>query len=324
MQHDFQSFRGAGAVPHFHSGRWLWRVSLAGAVLAAALPGPCRAQGGASAGDWSAVDRAIGRSGNAQPGEVQKYSFPRGDLHVTVAGVSVKPAFALGSWIAFKRMSGPGGEAMVMGDLVLTEAEVPVVVAKLQAGGVQQTALHNHLQHESPRVMYLHIEGRGEPAKLAEVIRTALAATRTPPAATPPQGAPPFPLDTAALGRALQRSGTVNGGVYQASVPRAEPVQAEGMEIPPAMGVATAINFQPTGDGKAAVTGDFVLTAEEVNPVLRTLKEERIAVTALHSHMLTEEPRLFFMHFWANDDAIRLARGLRMALGHTKSKSPAP
>src|SRR6185503_9863551 len=117
-------------------------------------------------------------------GEVQKYSFPRGDLHVTVAGVALKPALALGSWVAFKRMDSSGSEAMAMGDLVLTETEVPAVVARLQAGGVRQTALHNHLQHESPRVMYLHIEGRGEPAKLAEVIRTALATTKTPPAAT--------------------------------------------------------------------------------------------------------------------------------------------
>jgi Domain of Unknown Function (DUF1259) len=324
MRYDFQAFQDASPVPQPPSGRWLWRGPLAGAVLAAALPVLAHAQGGASTGDWSAVDRAIGRSGKALPGEVQKYGFPRGDLHVTVAGVVVKPALALGSWVAFKRMGTTGGESMAMGDLVLTEAEVPLVVAKLQAGGVQQTALHNHLQHESPHVMYLHIEGRGEPAKLAEVIRTALATTGTPPAATPPQGAPPFPLDTAALGRALERSGTVNGGVYQVSVPRADPVRAEGMEIPPAMGVATAINFQPTGNGKAAITGDFVLTADEVNPVLRTMEEQGIAVTALHSHMLTEEPRLFFMHFWANDDAMRLARGLRMALERTKSKPAAP
>jgi hypothetical protein len=322
MRYDIRSLLVAESVRRLNSGRWRWGVPLAAAVLAvAAQPGLGHAQAGGSAGDWAAVDRALGRPGKAQPGGVQKYSFPRGDLHVTVGGVAVNPALALGSWVAFKRMGSSGGEAMAMGDLVLTEAEVPAVVAKLQAGGVQQTALHNHLQHESPRVMYLHIEGRGEPAKLAEVIRTALATTKTPPAATPPQGAPPFPLDTAALGRALQRSGTVNGGVYQVSVPRAEPVGAEGMEIPPAMGVATAINFQPTGNGKAAVTGDFVLTAEEVNPVLRTLEQQGIAVTALHSHMLTEEPRLFFMHFWANDDALRLARGLRMALEQTKAKA---
>jgi uncharacterized protein DUF1259 len=324
MRYDFQFPQHASPVSHHDSGRWMWRIPLAGAVLAVALPGLVHAQGAASAGDWSAVDQAIGRSGKAQPGEVQKYGFPRGDLHVTVAGVVVTPTLALGSWVAFKRIEGTGGEAMVMGDLVLTEAEVAAVVAKLQAGGIQQTALHNHLQHESPRVMYLHIEGRGEPAKLAEVIRTALATTRTPPAAAPSGGAPPFPLDTAALGRALQRSGSVNGGVYQVSVPRAEPVRAEGMEIPPAMGVATAINFQPTGNGKAAVTGDFVLTADEVNPVIRTMEQQGIAVTALHSHMLTEEPRVFFMHFWANDDAMRLARSLRIALEHTKSKPPTP
>jgi hypothetical protein len=288
-----------------------------------AQPEPGHAQGADNATAWATVDRALGRPGNAHPGEVQKYSFPRGDLHVTVGSVAVQPALALGSWVAFKRMGGSGGEVMAMGDLVLSEAEVPAVVAKLQAGGIQQTALHNHLQHESPRVMYLHIEGRGDPAKLAEVIRAALATTKTPAAAPAPQGAPPFPLDTAALARALQRSGSVTGGVYQVSVPRAEPVRAEGMEIPPAMGVATAINFQPTGNGKAAATGDFVLTADEVNPVLHTLEQQGIAVTALHSHMLTEEPRLFFMHFWANEDALRLARGLRMALDQTKTKPAA-
>jgi uncharacterized protein DUF1259 len=325
MRYDMRFPFVAESVRHLYPGRWRWGVPLTAAVLAmAARPGVGHAQGGAGGGDWSAVDRAIGRPGKAQPGEVQKYSFPRGDLHVTVDRVLVKPALALGSWVAFKRMGNSTGEAMAMGDLVLTEAEVPAVVAKLQAGGVQLTALHNHLEHESPRVMYLHIEGRAEPAKVAEVIRTALAATRTPPASTPPLAAPPFPLDTAALGGTLQRSGTVNGGVYQVSVPRADPVRADGMEIPPAMGVATAINFQPTGDGKAAVTGDFVLTAEEVNPVLRTLQQQGIAVTALHSHMLTDEPRLLFMHFWANDDALRLARALRMALEQTKSKPAAP
>jgi uncharacterized protein DUF1259 len=318
-------FLHAVIVRRFYPGRWPWSLSLVAAALAvAARPGLGHAQGGAGAGDWSAVDRAIGRSGKAQPGEVQRYSFPRSDLHVTVAGIAVKPALALGSWVAFKRGGGSGGEAMAMGDLVLTEAEVPAVVTKLQAGGIQQTALHNHLQHETPRVMYLHIEGRGNPVRLAEVIHAALATTKTPATAPPVQAGPPFPLDTAALARALRRSGTVTGGVYQVSVPRAEPIRAEGMELPPAMGVATAINFQPTGGGKAAVTGDFVLTAEEVNPVLRTLEQHGIAVTALHTHMLTEQPRLLFMHFWANDDALRLAQGLRTALERTNSKPAVP
>jgi hypothetical protein len=210
-----------------------------------------------------------------------------------------------------------------MGDLVLTEAEIPAVVARLQDGGVHQTALHNHLQRERPRIMYLHIEGRGDPVKLAGTIRTALAATKTPAAGPAADAGARFGLDTTALVRELQRHGTVNGGVYQVNVPRSEPVRAGGMEVPPAMGVATVINFQPTGAGKAAIAGDFVLRPDEVNPVLRTLKEHGIAITALHSHMLTEEPRLLFMHFWANDDALRLARGLRAALEHTKSKPAA-
>ena len=324
MRYDFRFLHIAGSARSIHHRGCRWGLAVAAAALAmAAHPGVGHTQAGASAGDWSGVDRALGRPGKAQPGEVQKYSFPRSDLHVTVGGVAVKPALALGSWVAFKRTGGPGSVAMVMGDLVLTEAEVPPVVAKLQAGGVQQTALHNHLQHESPRVMYLHIEGRGDPAKLARTIHTALATTQTPAAAPAGQPAPAFPLDTAAMARELQYHGTVTGGVYQVSVPRASPVRVEGMEVPPSMGVATAINFQPTGNGKAAITGDFVLTADEVNPVLRTFEQQGIAVTALHSHMLTEEPRLFFMHFWANDNALRLARGLRKAIEQTKAKPAA-
>jgi hypothetical protein len=294
---------------------------LAATLLGLALwPDPGHAQDPGQAGGWAALDRALGRPGKAQPGEVQKYSFPRSDLRVTVAGATVKPALALGSWVAFKRTGGSGANVMAMGDLVLTEDEVSTVIAKLQAGDIRQTALHNHLQRESPRVMYLHIEGHGDPVKLGEAIRSALAATRTPAPAPTRDGPSAFLLDTTALAKELQRRGSVTGGVYQLSVPRAEPIRAEGMEIPPAMGVATVINFQPTGAGKAAVTGDFVLTADEVNPVLRSLERHGIAVTALHSHMLTEEPRLLFMHFWADDDALRLARGLRTALEHTKSK----
>ena len=285
-------------------------------VLAIAL-GIVPGLAGTQSGDWSAVDHALGRPGKAQPGEVQKYSFPRGDLRVTVGDVTVKPALALGSWVAFKRTAVGANEAIVMGDLVLTESEVPAVVSKLQDGNIRQTALHNHLQRESPPVMYLHIEGRGDPAKLAQAIHTALGTTKTPPAAPAAQNAE-FPLDTAQLAKALGHGGTVNSGVYQVSVPRKDLVRMDGMEIPPSMGVATAINFQPTGPGKAAVTGDFVLTAAEINPVIRALRDGGIAVTALHSHMLGEEPRLFFMHFWANDDAGSLAHTLRTALDRTK------
>ncbi len=286
--------------------------------------------------EWAATQQVLGGKGAMQPGDVLKFSFPRTDLHVTADGVAIKPGFALGSWIAFKRM-GAGTSAMAMGDLVLTEDEVEPVMLALQRGGVEQTALHNHVLHESPRIMYMHIAGHGDPAKIAQTVRTALGASKTPLAAasaTPGDAGdaggagPPAPqtaaleLDTAGIARTLGVAGKVNGGIYQVSAPRAERVTEGGMEIPASMGVATAINFEPTGGGKAAITGDFVMTAAEVNPVIRALREHGIQVTALHNHMLTESPRLFFMHFWANDDAVTLARGLRAALDQTSARRP--
>lgn len=263
----------------------------------------------------------MGRSGAMQPGNVLKFSFPRSDLQVTASGVSLKPAFALGSWVAFRKVSG--GHTMAMGDLVLTEDEVSSVMRALQAGGVAQTALHNHVLHESPRVMYMHIAAHGEGASIAETIHRALGNTHTPLGApAPPTTSGTIDLDTTAIARALGYAGKINGGVYQVSVPRRETIHDGHNEIPPSMGVATAINFQPTGNGRAAVTGDFVLRASEVNEVIRALQAGGIEVTALHMHMLTEEPRLFFMHFWANDEAVTLARALHAALAHTAAKQP--
>jgi hypothetical protein len=277
------------------------------------------AQTSAGAPDWSGVEQALGRKGTSNPGGVIKFSFPRSDLSVTIAGVTLKPALALGGWVAFKESSA--SQAMVMGDLVLTEDEVSPVMAALQAGGVEQTALHNHVLKESPRVIYMHILARGDPLKIARTIHDALGQTRTPMGpGSPPSAAPTADLDTAGIARALGITGKLNGVVYQVSVPRSETIMEMGTEVPPSMGVATAINFQATGGGKAAITGDFVLRASEVNPVIRALRDNRIEVTAVHSHMLDEEPRLFFMHFWANDDAVQLARGLRAALDRTASK----
>ena len=288
------------------------RRVLAAMLLSAAMGHGARAQSGAAQPGWSAVERALGRPGATQPDGVVRFSFPRGDLHVTVDGVQLRPALALGSWLAFRRVDGG---AMAMGDLVLTEDEVAPVMTRLQEGGVRQTALHNHVLRESPRVMYMHVEAHGDPVRIAETVRAALALSRTPlgPPGSPP-AASPIDLDTAAVARALGRSGRVNGGVYQVSVPRAETIREGGHVVPPAMGVATAINFQPTGAGRTAITGDFVMTGGEVNPVIRALRDHGIEVTALHSHMIGEQPRLYFMHFWANDDAVKLARGVRSAL----------
>ena len=262
--------------------------------------------------EWSKVAEALGKSGSVQPGDVYKVGLPRSDLHVTAGGVPLKPAFGLGSWVAFKQAGSPA-EAVVMGDLVLLESEVGPVVRKLQEQEIEQTAIHNHLLHESPRVMYVHIRGHGDPVKLATAIHQALGLSKTPfgESAKKPES---IALDTAAVNQALGQTGKVNGGVYQVSVPRAEKVTEGGMEVPPAMGVATALNFQPTGGKRAAITGDFVLIGSEVNAVIKALRQNGIQVTALHSHMLDESPRLFFMHFWANDDAVKLATGLRAAL----------
>ena len=262
--------------------------------------------------DWSKVDQAMGKMGSDQPGGVHKYGLPRSDLNVTVDGVVIKPALALGSWLAFQ----PAGDgAMFMGDLVLTDTEISPVMQRLIEGGVEITAVHNHLLRTSVPIFYMHVGGHGDPVKLAEALHAGLALSKTPftQAAASPTPAP-LELDTAAIEKVLGYKGTVNNGVCQFSIPRAETVSEGGMNVPPSMGTATALNFQPTGGGKAAITGDFVLLGSEVNPILKTLREHGIEVTALHSHMINDSPHLFFMHFWANDDAQRLAQALRSAL----------
>jgi hypothetical protein len=264
--------------------------------------------------DWSAVGDALGKPGAAAPSNVYRIGLPRSDLEVTLDGVKLKPALALGSWLAFRETSDR--EAIAMGDLVLMSSEVNPVMMKLVENGIMITALHNHLIRSEPPILYMHVMGHGDPVKLAAAFRSALQESRTPLAQAPSAPAPvaALELDTPAIDRILGYGGKANGGVYQVSVPRGERITDHGMEVPEAMGSAIAINFQPTGNGKAAITGDFVLIASEVNPVLRTLRENGIEVTAVHNHMLDDEPRLFFMHFWANDKVEKLATGLRAAL----------
>jgi hypothetical protein len=268
--------------------------------------------------DWQKVDEALGRK-PAVAGDVRRYGFPRSDLTVTLDGVAIKPALALGGWVAFKPM---GGEAMVMSDLVLLESEINPVMLKMIEGGLDITAVHNHLLRASPATFYMHVGGHGDPAKMAVAIRDALAVSKTPMTMTAPAAPPPaVDLDTTQLDQIMEAKGQANGGVYQFNVPRRDPVSMDGMPLTPAapLGAAIGINFQPTGDGKAAITGDFVLTNDEVNPVIRALRANGIDVTAVHSHMLDEQPRLFFLHFWAVDDAMKLAKGLRAALDKTAS-----
>jgi len=270
----------------------------------------------AQAINWDKVDAALGRKATVA-GDVHRYGFPRTDLTVTLDGVTIKPALALGGWLAFKPAHGG---AMVMGDLVLLEPEINPVMKVLLENGLEVTAIHNHVLRGNPATFYMHVGGHGDPEKMATVILQALQSSKTPltpPAA--PASQPAIELDTAQLDQIIGVKGQPNGGVYGFAVPRRDPVKEGGMEIAPPgpMGVATAINFQPTGGGKAAITGDFVLAGDEVQAVMKALRGNGIEVTAIHSHMLDEEPRLIFMHFWANDDAIKLANGLRAALDKT-------
>jgi len=286
------------------------RTSISGLGFALALA--TAAQAHAAEIDWTKVDAALGKTASVQ-GEVHRYGFPRSDLQVTLDGVAIKPALALGGWLGFEPMQDG---AVVMGDLVLTETEVNPVMSKLLESGIEITAVHNHLMRASPATFYMHIHGHGDPVATAAAIRAALAESKTPFAApaAPAAQTTQIELDTDKLDEAIGVKGKVNSGVYQFSVPRKEPIIEDGMSVPPAMGTAIVINFQPTGGGKAAITGDFVVTAEELNPMIRALRENDIEVTAIHSHMLDEQPRVFFVHFWANDEAVKLAKGLQAAL----------
>jgi Domain of Unknown Function (DUF1259) len=285
-------------------------LSLASVCLGIALTMPAKA----AQTDWSVVDTILTRTG-AVSGDVHRYGLPRSDLNVSLDGVAIKPGFALGGWVAFEPM---GDKAMMMGDLVLTESEINPVMGKLLAEGLQVTALHNHLLRANPPTFYMHVAGTGDPAQLARLVRAALEESKTPFDVKPPAEAAAasasVDFDAAKVDAAIGHKGKANGGVYQFGIPRADSIKMEGMAIAPAMGTAIGINFQPTGDGKAAITGDFVALSSELNPLITALRDNGIEVTAIHNHMVGEEPRAFFIHFWANDDAIKLANGLGAAL----------
>ena len=269
--------------------------------------------------DTSAIEHALGRSGQAMPGDVYRVAFPRTDLNVTVGGVKVKAGFALGSWAAFKSLGVLGAAAH--GDLVLTDMEINPVISALQQHTFEITALHNHLINESPSVMYLHFWGKGDAATLAAGLKDALSKTKT------PMGPPVAPVATAGaaddlpanqIQQAIGLKGTVTNGVLGLSQPRPETIQMMGVTLPPSMGMATSINFQSAGVGKVAATGDFVMVADEVNKVARALRSHDIAITALHNHMVHGTPELYFMHFWGEGDATTVASGLKAALAELK------
>ena len=267
--------------------------------------------------DTTRIDQALGRPGQ-KLGDVYKVGFPRSDLHVSVHGLAIKPGLALGSWAAF---TGTDENGMVMGDLVLLEDELSPVMEKLRAAGFEITAVHNHLIDETPHVIYMHYMGHGRASELAASLRKALASSKTPPeksAASAEEATTSTWVKT--VEDSVGRNGAYKGGVLSYGIPRADAIMMQGMPVGPAAGVAEAINFQAAESGNVATTGDFVLTAEEVNPVISELQAHHILVTALHSHMLTEQPRLFFMHFWAVGSPESVGAGIAAALKHVSTK----
>ncbi|GAA3440256.1 DUF1259 domain-containing protein [Kutzneria kofuensis] len=265
--------------------------------------------------DWKPVTALLGRTGKfGDHSTVYRIPLPRTDLHVSSYGVAIKPGLSFGGYAAFAEYRDG---VMVMGDLVVTEDELPMVTDALQAHGIEQTALHKHLLEQTPPVWWTHIHAMNtNPAELARGIKAALDATTIPPAA-PPGPQPPLDLDTAGIDKALGHKGTADGGIYKVTIARNDTIVDNGHVLPPTFGVTTGINFQPVGGGRAAINGDFAMTVPEVQKVLQALRKGNIDVVELHNHSFTEQPRLFYTHFWAVDDGVTLANALRVAVDAT-------
>ena len=278
------------------------------------LASPAYAQRDVQRLNTEAIATAIGKQGELT-GEMYKVSFPRSDVTVKVGGVVIKPALALMGWAAFIKS---GSSAVTYGDLVVLEDEVNPVIRKLEERGLELSALHNHLLHETPRIMFIHFVGHGDEVELATGVREALSLTKSPLAAT--ASAPETkPVIATEIERIIGYQGSMGGDVFHITVPRNDiHVAAMGTTVPGSMGMNTPFNFQLDGKN-AAINGDFMLRPSELNPVIKALQANGIEVASIHNHLLDNEPQLVFMHFWAYGDAVGLAKGLRAALDRTGS-----
>jgi hypothetical protein len=238
-------------------------------------------------------------------------SFPRRDVKVRIGEVPVPTGLGFASWVAFRP---DAGRAMAMSDMVLLPDEVNPVISALQTAGIEVTALHRHFQHEDPQIMYLHSHAMGDPAKIAEGYRAALAKTGTPmgPPGSPDTTGPA--LDTGAAAKIVGHEGQSRGGVYKITVGRDDlHVRVGGMEVTTSMGLNSWAAFIGT-DADAHVAGDVAMLDSEVNPAVRALRDNGLEIVSIHNHMLDEEPRIIFLHYWGSGPAAKLARGFRAAL----------
>jgi hypothetical protein len=263
--------------------------------------------------DTSAITAALGRPGTVMPGNVYRVGLPRTDLAVTRDGVPLRPGFALGGYAAFEAL--PDGKTLVVGDLCLLEREIETVMTQLQKEGIEVTALHNHLRNESPHVMFMHFLGTGNAATLAQGLRRAVTMTGTLSAVPPSPSAEPAAF-AVEIQRIIGRPGNSSGGVFSISVPRAEHVTVRGMPLTPGMGVTNILNVEDAGNGRVATTGDFVLVGSEVNPTIAALRSHGFEVTAMHQHMIGDEPTLYYVHFWRVGSPADVGGGLKDALSH--------
>ena len=264
---------------------------------------------------WAGVDKNLGRSGQESDG-VYKVGFPRSDLDVHIGSTKLEAGAALGSWAAFY---GNGNDVVTDGDLVVTSDELGPVVSALQAHQLEVSGIHNHLAGETPAVYYVHFFGRGTAAQLSSAVDAALKTTKTPRGPSPPAAAANISYDRATIEKALGKQGQTKGKVLSFSFPRAHKITMHQQELPPAMGMATSINFQPSGKGVSA-TGDFVVDEPQVQAVVHALREHSILVTALHNHLLDDSPRMVFIHFWAEGSANDVAQGLKAAVDASNMK----
>jgi hypothetical protein len=284
---------------------------LLGVIL---LATPAFAQSNLQRLNTDGIAKAMGREGDLT-GEMYKVSFPRSDLSVKVNDVAIKPALSLIAWAGFIKS---GSTAITYGDLVLLEDEINPVISKLEEGGVEVSALHNHLLHETPRIMYIHFVGRGDEVEMAKGIREALALTKTPLVSSPsrPETKPEIATE---IERIIGYQGSMGGDVFHITVPRNEVhVATMGIMLPGSMGMNTPFNFQLDGKN-AAINGDFMLLPAELNPVIKALRANGIEVASVHNHLLDNQPPMVFMHFWAYGDAVSLAKGLKAALDRVGS-----
>lgn len=289
--------------PHAPIGRLLTAMGAVLFFLTAAAPA-------SPALDTSAIQNAIGLTGKMMPGGIFRVSIPRDDLHVTVDRIRLKTALALGGYAVYEPLQQG---ALVMGDLPLLQSEVDSVQRDLLQSGFAITALHNHLLNETPHVMYMHYMKSGDPVAISRQLRDALKKTGMSFVHRAAAPAAAFPFATQ-IDAALNLTGSAHDGIYSVSLPRPEKITDDGTPLPPAMGVATSINFQTAGTNAIATTGDFVLTADQVQPVMRALQSHGIEVTALHQHLVGADPTLYFMHFWAAGSQASVLPGLRAAL----------